>query len=90
MQIIFDESHRAKNLISATSKNKPTKTGITVVMLQEQLPKARIVYVSATGASELRNMAYMIRLGMWGLGTPFRDFFHFHKVIEKRYESYEL
>jgi len=35
-----------------------------VVHLQEQLPKARILYSSATGASEPENLAYMTRL--WG------------------------
>lgn len=63
--IIFDECHRAKNLCP-TGSSKPTKTGLTVLELQNKLPKARVVYASATGASEPRNMAYMVRLGMWG------------------------
>ena len=69
--IVFDECHRAKNLIP-TGSTKPTKTGLTVLELQNQLPKARIIYASATGASEPRNMAYMVRLGLWGQGTSFR------------------
>ena len=69
--IVFDECHRAKNLVPSGS-TKPTKTGLTVLELQNKLPKARIVYASATGASEPKNMAYMVRLGLWGLGTPFR------------------
>jgi hypothetical protein len=69
--IIFDECHRAKNLVP-TGSTKPTKTGLTVLELQNKLPKARIIYASATGASEPRNMAYMVRLGLWGPGTPFR------------------
>lgn len=33
---------------------------------------ARVVYCSATGASEPRNLGYMIRLGLWGApGSPF-------------------
>ena len=37
-----------------------------VLALQEQLPRARIVYCSATGVSEVGNMAYMSRLvGTW-------------------------
>lgn len=43
-------------------------------MSQARLPDARVVYCSATGASEPRNMGYMIRLGLWGVGTSFIDF----------------
>ncbi|XP_072044664.1 protein strawberry notch homolog 1-like isoform X2 [Amphiura filiformis] len=81
--IVLDECHKAKNLCPAGS-SKPTKTGLTVLELQRQLPKARVVYCSATGASEPRNMAYMSRLGIWGKGTPFADFNAFIHAIEKR------
>jgi hypothetical protein len=57
---------------SSQESTKPTKTGLTVLELQNKLPKARIIYASATGASEPRNMAYMVRLGLWGQGTPFK------------------
>ena len=53
-------------------------------MLQEKLPNARIVYASATGASEPKKMAYMVRLKLWGTGTPFADFNDFIQSIEKR------
>eukprot|EP00953_Heterococcus_sp_UTEX-ZZ885_P037393 19213-Heterococcus_DN1.PRE.1 len=46
-----------------------------VLELQEQLPNARVVYCSATGASEPRNLGYMSRLGLWGAGSPFPDGF---------------
>lgn len=81
--IVFDECHKAKNLCPAGS-SKPTKTGLTVLELQNRLPKARVVYASATGASEPKNMAYMTRLGLWGEGTPFREFNDFISVVEKR------
>lgn len=58
--------------------------GLTVLELQNQLPKARVVYASATGASEPKNMAYMVRLGMWGEGTPFPEFTDFINAVEKR------
>lgn len=82
-QIVFDECHRAKNLCPTKTKN-PTKTGIAVEALQSSLPKARIVYASATGASEPKNMAYMTRLGIWGPGTAFKAFSDFIDSIEKR------
>ncbi|KAM4575108.1 strawberry notch homolog 2b isoform 2-T2 [Fundulus diaphanus] len=75
--IIFDECHKAKN---ATS----TKMGKAVLDLQNKLPQARVVYASATGASEPKNMIYMSRLGIWGDGTPFRTFDDFLHAIEKR------
>ncbi|PSN38080.1 Protein strawberry notch [Blattella germanica] len=81
--IVFDECHRAKNLCPVGS-SKPTKTGLTVLELQNKLPKSRVVYASATGASEPRNMAYMTRLGMWGEGTPFPEFTDFISAVEKR------
>ncbi|XP_070649584.1 protein strawberry notch homolog 2 isoform X3 [Bos indicus] len=75
--IVFDECHKAKNASS-------TKMGKAVLDLQNKLPLARVVYASATGASEPRNMIYMSRLGIWGEGTPFRTFEEFLHAIEKR------
>ncbi|ELV09328.1 Protein strawberry notch like protein 2 [Tupaia chinensis] len=75
--IVFDECHKAKNASS-------TKIGKAVLDLQGKLPLARVVYASATGASEPRNMIYMSRLGIWGQGTPFRTFEEFLHAIEKR------
>uniref|UniRef100_A0A8C5UF42 Protein strawberry notch homolog 2 n=1 Tax=Malurus cyaneus samueli TaxID=2593467 RepID=A0A8C5UF42_9PASS len=75
--IVFDECHKAKNANS-------TKMGKAVLDLQNKLPRARVVYASATGASEPKNMIYMSRLGIWGEGTPFRAFDDFLSAIEKR------
>jgi len=65
--IIFDESHKAKNLLP-TKGTVPTQTGKAVLALQHHLPNAKVVYSSATGASEPRNLAYMVRLGIAGVG----------------------
>lgn len=46
------------------------QVGQAVMGLQKALPQARVVYCSATGASEPRNLGYMDRLGLWGPGTP--------------------
>ncbi|KAM3724205.1 Protein strawberry notch [Dirofilaria immitis] len=81
--IVLDECHRAKNLVP-TSGSKPTKTGRSVMELQKALPNARIVYASATGATEPRNMAYMTRIGLWGQGQAFREFSDFINAVEKR------
>lgn len=81
--IILDECHRAKNLCPTTGA-KPTKTGRMVLELQKALPNARVVYASATGATEPRNMAYMTRLGLWGEGQSFPEFGSFINAVERR------
>lgn len=68
--IILDEGHRAKNALG-TVMGEPTQTGQAVIDIQARVPAARVVYASATGATEVRNMAYMTRLGLWGPGTAF-------------------
>ncbi|XP_074372399.1 protein FORGETTER 1-like isoform X2 [Apium graveolens] len=80
--IVFDECHKAKNLVPESGV-KPTRTGEAVFEIQALLPEARVVYCSATGASEPRNMGYMIRLGLWGTGTSFLDFRAFLGSLEK-------
>eukprot|EP00736_Rhodelphis_marinus_P007121 Rmarinus@m.14314 len=74
--LVFDECHKAKNYIPENEKAS-TKAGMAVVQLQEALPMARVVYCSATGISEIQNMAFMYRLGLWGPGTPFQNFKQF-------------
>ncbi|CAI2349586.1 unnamed protein product [Caenorhabditis sp. 36 PRJEB53466] len=81
--IILDECHRAKNLVP-TAGAKPTKTGRMVLELQKALPNARVVYASATGATEPRNMAYMTRLGLWGERQAFPEFHDFITAVERR------
>ena len=43
-----------------TGSSKPTKTGKTVLELQEKLPKARVVYCSATGEMLVLIMVVMM------------------------------
>jgi hypothetical protein len=70
--LIFDEAHKAKNAL-AGGRGEPTLTGQAVIDLQDPERNAdyRVVYSSATGATDVRNMAYMTRLGLWGIGTSF-------------------
>lgn len=42
------------------------------------------MYVSATGASELKNLGYMERLGLWGQGTDFDSASAFSKDVGSR------
>ncbi|KAK9133843.1 hypothetical protein Scep_013371 [Stephania cephalantha] len=80
--VVFDECHKAKNLIPEAG-SQPTRTGEAVLELQARLPKARVIYCSATGASEPRNLGYMVRLGLWGAGTCFLDFRDFLDSLDK-------
>jgi len=48
-----------------------SKAAVAVCALQARLPAARVVYVSATGASEAAHLLFAARLGLWGPGTAF-------------------
>ncbi|XP_068654787.1 protein FORGETTER 1-like isoform X2 [Aristolochia californica] len=80
--VVFDECHKAKNLVPEAG-SQSTRTGEAVLEIQARLPQARFVYCSATGASEPRNMGYMVRLGLWGTGTCFTKFQDFLGALEK-------
>ncbi|MCS3751378.1 hypothetical protein GGQ19_002573 [Salinibacter ruber] len=72
--LVFDESHGMGNAIERKGKRgvrKPTQRALAGLELQRLLPNARVVYVSATAATEVYNLAYAPRLGLWGRGTPF-------------------
>ncbi len=74
--LVFDESHNLGNAIAIRGRrgtSKPSAKAIAGVELQRLLPNARVVYVSATGATEVMNLAYADRLGLWGEGTPFSN-----------------
>lgn len=74
--IAFDEAHSMGNAIAVRGKRgakKPSQQAIAGINLQRELPNARVTYVSATGATEISNLSYADRLGLWGEGTPFAD-----------------
>ena len=67
--IIFDESHAMQNAGGGKGERgdiTPSQQGRAGLRLQHALPHARIVYVSATGATTVHNLAYAQRLGLWG------------------------
>jgi len=55
--------------------------GAAVWTIQQRMPQARVIYVSATAASEPRNMAYMERLSIWGNNGLFRNNSQFIKYV---------
>jgi len=68
--IVFDEAHAMANAAGGgkggRGPKKASQQGMAGLALQNRLPNARILYVSATGATTPENLAYAARLGLWG------------------------
>lgn len=84
--IIFDESHAMQNAGGGKGERgdvEASQQGGAGLRLQHALPDARIVYVSATGATTVHNLAYAQRLGLWGgEDFPFATRAEFVEAIE--------
>lgn len=84
--IIFDEGHSMANAAGGKSdrgEKSASQQGSAGLRLQRALPDARVVYVSATGASEVESLAYAERLGLWGgADFPFTTRSEFIAAIE--------
>ncbi len=84
--IIFDESHAMQNAGGGKGERgdvEASQQGRAGLRLQHALPDARFVYVSATGATTVHNLAYAQRLGLWGgEDFPFATRAEFVEAIE--------
>ena len=84
--IVFDESHAMQNAAGEKSERgdkEPSQQGRAGLRLQHALPNARALYVSATGATTVHNLAYAQRLGLWGgADFPFATRAEFVQAIE--------
>lgn len=84
--IIFDESHAMANAAGGKGDRgdvAASQQGRAGLRLQHALPHARVVYVSATGATTVHNLAYAQRLGLWGgEDFPFATRAEFVEAIE--------
>ena len=84
--ILFDESHAMANAAGSKGERGDTEAsqqGRAGLRLQHKLPNARVVYVSATGATSVHNLAYAQRLGLWGgEDFPFSTRTEFVQAIE--------
>ena len=68
---------------AARASEVPSQQGRAGLRLQHALPDARVVYVSATGATTVHNLAYAQRLGLWGgADFPFATRAEFVEAIE--------
>ena len=84
--VIFDEGHSMANAAGGKSDRgdkAASQQGRAGLRLQRALPDARVVYVSATGASEVESLAYAERLGLWGSADfPFATRSEFIAAVE--------
>ena len=84
--IVFDESHAMQNAAGGKGERgdqAASQQGRAGLRLQHALPNARVVYVSATGATTVHNLAYAQRLGLWGgADFPFATRAEFVEAIE--------
>ncbi len=84
--VVFDEAHAMANAAGdkgERGEKKPSQQGQAGLRLQHALPDARILYVSATGATTVQNLAYAARLGLWGTGDfPFATRAEFVAAME--------
>lgn len=67
--LVFDEAHSAKNCKS--------KCGQAVVHLQRYLNNPRVIYSTATAASDIKQLHYAEKLGLW------KDYGEFVYLLEK-------
>jgi predicted RNA methylase len=85
--IVFDESHAMQNAAGGKGERgdqAASQQGRAGLRLQHALPNARVVYVSATGATTVHNLAYAQRLGLWGgEDFPFSTRAEFVEAIEE-------
>jgi predicted RNA methylase len=85
--VVFDESHAMQNAAGGKGERgdqAASQQGRAGLRLQHALPNARVVYVSATGATTVHNLAYAQRLGLWGSEDfPFATRAEFVEAIEQ-------
>jgi hypothetical protein len=72
--ILFDEAHNLKNAVVARGQ-QASQIGVAVKELLERIPNLRTASLSGTAATDVMNLGYLDRLGMWGPGTPFPNGF---------------
>ena len=86
--IAFDEAHEMGGAVATKNKlgisKQPSQQGLKGIRLQNANPGAKVLYVSATAATEVSNLSYATRLGLWGTGEfPFDEREDFIDEIEK-------
>lgn len=73
--IVFDEVHAANNPASQAARG--------VYELQRRLPRARVLYSTATSASRVEHLSFLERLQLWGQGAGFETFASFSAHLKR-------
>lgn len=74
--LAFDEAHNMRNAVEdvhheGAGKRNQSQQGERGVEIQDALPEAGVLYASATMATDVYNLGYAPRLGLWGENAPF-------------------
>jgi hypothetical protein len=85
--VAFDEAQNLRNAKAVNAKgfaaSKISAQGLAANALQNSLPHSRVLYVSATSASDIASMGFALRLGLWGRGTSFATATRFFDAMEE-------
>jgi len=76
--LAFDEAHNMRNAIEdmhheGSGIKNQSQQGMRGVEIQEAMPEAGVIYASATMATDVYNLGYAPRLGLWGENAPFTN-----------------
>jgi hypothetical protein len=73
--ILFDEAHAMGGVaaVRTVRRHQGLAAGHRRRRIAEPPAARPVIYASATGASDINNLAYAVRLGLWGEGTAFPD-----------------
>lgn len=84
--IAFDEAQNLRNTRAKTDSgwsNKISRQGQAAADLQNATLNSRVVYASATSASDIASLGFATRLGLWGRGTSFATADTFFKEMNE-------
>lgn len=73
--IALDEAHTVNNVLdkkTARGSKKGARSATAIQDLLDAFPNARVVYATATGETEVENLAMLSRLPLWGMRTAFK------------------
>ena len=82
--VALDEVHRASGTALAIRNKRnarPTKSAEAIDRLQQELPAARVLYCSATSATNVASMGNLSRLHLWGANLPFESAWDFASAL---------
>ena len=87
--LVFDEAHNMRNAIEDTARENHSwgknisQQGEAGLQIQIDLPRAGVIYASATIATDIYNLGFAIRLGLWGHNAPFESSSQFIAQMHK-------